>query len=173
MAKKAACALPDAALPDKGKVREALLVEMRAALAAMAKSARDAADGATHVENRSEGDKDMRATEESYVARGKAMRTEELADELARAESSAFRAYVAADPIGPGALVRVMVDDAPRVFLVSAYGGGRALKMDGIEITVVAPATPVGTALVGKRVGDDFELAVRGAMREWVIDAIA
>ncbi len=160
-------------LPDKALVREALLAEMRAALAAMARSARDAAEGATHEENRSEGDKDMRATEESYVARGKAMRTEELADELARAESSAFRVYTATDPIGPGALVRVLIDDAPRVFLVSAYGGGRTLKLDGVEITVVAPATPVGAALVGKRVGDDFELAIKGAMREWVIDAIA
>jgi transcription elongation GreA/GreB family factor len=160
-------------LPDKTVVREALLEEMRAALAAMARSARDAAEGATHEENRSEGDKDMRATEESYVARGKAMRTEELADELARAESGAFRAYAATDPIGPGALVRVLVDDAERTFLVSVYGGGRTLKVGGTEITVVAPATPVGGALVGKRVGDDFELAVRGALREWVIDAIA
>jgi transcription elongation GreA/GreB family factor len=162
-----------AALPDKAKVRNALLEEMRAALAAMARSARDAAEGATHVENRSEGDKDMRATEESYVARGKAMRTEELADELARAESGTFREYDATDAVGPGALVRVRVDDAPRVFLVSAYGGGRTLRVGGIEITVVAPATPVGSALVGKRVGDDFELAIKGAMREWVIDAIA
>ena len=161
------------ALPDKTKVREALLVEMRAALEAMARSARDAAEGATHEESRSEGDKDMRATEESYVARGKAMRTEELADELARAESGAFRAYVAVDAIGPGALVRVLVDEAPRLFLVSAYGGGRTLRVDGHEITVVAPATPVGGALVGKRVGDDFELAIKGALREWSIDAIA
>lgn len=160
-------------LPSKEKVREALLVEMRAALAAMAKSARDAAEGATHEENRSEGDKDMRATEESYVARGKAMRTEELADELARAEVAPLRSFGEHDAIAPGALVRVLVDDAPRLFLVSMQGGGRTLKIDGQEITVVTPATPVGGVLVGKRVGDDFELAVRGAMREWVIDAIA
>lgn len=161
------------ALPEKAKVREALLGEMQAALAAMARSAKDAAEGATHVENRSEGDKDMRATEESYVARGKAMRTEELADELARLSAGVWRGYGEDDAIGPGALVRVVVDEAPRVFLVSAQGGGRALVVEGVEITVVTPATPVGHALVGKRVGDDFELAVRGAMREWLIDAIA
>ena len=162
-----------AALPDKARVREALLAEMRAALAAMARSARDAAEGATHEESRSEGDKDMRATEESYVARGKAMRTEELADELARAEASAWRGYSDGDAIGPAALVRVMVDDAPRTFLLAAYGGGRTLWVDGLEILVITLASPVGRALVGKRVGDDFELAVKGAMREWVIEAIA
>lgn len=160
-------------LPSKEKVREALLAEMRAALEAMAKSARDAAEGATHEENRSEGDKDMRATEESYVARGKAMRTEELADELVRAEVAPLRAFGEDDAIAPGALVRVLVDEAPRVFFLSMQGGGRTLKVGAIEVTVVTPATPVGGALVGKRVGDDFELAVRGALREWVIDAIA
>jgi transcription elongation GreA/GreB family factor len=161
------------ALPDKAKVREALVADMREALASMARSAKDAADGATHAENRSEGDKDMRATEDSYVARGKAMRTEELAEELGRLEASAWRAYGEDDAIGPGALVRVLVDDAPRVFLVSAHGGGRALVVDGCEIAVVTAKTPVGGALVGKRVGDDFELAIKGATREWVVDAIA
>jgi len=160
-------------LPDKKKVREALLVAMREALSAMARAAKDAAEGATHEESRSEGDKDMRATEESYVARGKAMRAEELADELGRAESNVWRVYGDTDPIGPGALVRVLVDDAPRLFLLSVQGGGRSLRVDGHEITVVTPVTPVGAALIGKRVGDDFELAIKGAMREWVIDAIA
>lgn len=167
MAKKAP------ALPDKARVREALLVAMRAALAAMARAAKDAAEGATHEESRSEGDKDMRATEESYVARGKAMRTEELADELGRAEATAFRAFSEADSIAAGALVRVLVDDAPRTFLLAPYGGGRAVEVDGQEITVLTAASPVGRALVGKRVGDDFELPIKGAMREWVIDAIA
>jgi transcription elongation GreA/GreB family factor len=160
------------ALPDKAAVREALLASMRDALASMARSAKDAADGATHVENRSEGDKDMRATEESYVARGKAMRTEALAEELGRLEATAFRAYRDDDAIGPGALVRVTIEDAPRLFLVSAHGGARTLTVDAIEITVVTPATPVGRALVGKRVGDDFELTIKGAVRECVIDAI-
>jgi transcription elongation GreA/GreB family factor len=164
---------PAAALADKAKVYGALLAEMRAALAAMAKSAKDAADGATHEENRSEGDKDMRATEESYVARGKAMRTEELAEELVRAEQLVLRTFATDDAIAPSALVRVLVDEQPRVFFVSTQGGGRELTIDGATITVVTAASPVGRALIGKRIGDDFELAVRGAMREWVIEAVA
>jgi transcription elongation GreA/GreB family factor len=160
-------------LPDKAKVRDALIASMREALAVMAHSAKDAAQGATHAESRSEGDKDMRATEESYVARGKAMRTEELAEELGRAEATRWRDYGAKDAIAAGALVLVSIDEAPRVFLVSGYGGGRVLVVDRVEITVVAPATPVGRALCGKKVGDDLELAIKGAMREWVIDAIS
>jgi transcription elongation GreA/GreB family factor len=160
-------------LPDKAKVRDALLASMREALASMARSAKDSAEGATHAENRSEGDKDMRATEESYVARGKAMRAEELSGELGRLEATPFRDYGKGDAIGPGALVGVMIDDAPRVFLVSAHGGGSTLRIGKVEVTVVTPATPVGRALAGKRVGDDFELTIKGAVRECVVDAVA
>jgi transcription elongation GreA/GreB family factor len=160
-------------LPEKAKVREALLAALREGLAAMARSAMDSAAGATHEENRSEGDKDMRATEESYVARGKAMRAEELAEELAKAELLVMRSFGEDDPIAPSAIVRVLVEGEPKLFFVSTQGGGRTLKVDGHELTVVTPASPVGRALVGKKVGDDFELAVKGALREWEIDAVA
>lgn len=164
---------PHAPLPDKRAVRDALVVAIRASLERTAHAARDAAEGATHEESRAEGDKDMRATEQSYVARGQAMRAEEIAEQLARLEASALRAYGEGDEIGPGALVRVLVDDAPRVFFVVPWGGGTELDVGGVAITVITPSSPVGRALVGRQRGDDFELAVRGAPREWVIDEVA
>ncbi len=159
--------------PDKTAVRDALLAAMRAALATMARAAEDARLGATHEENRSEGDKDMRATEQSYLARGQAMRAEELAEQLQRLEVMALASFDAAAAIGPGALVRVTVEDESRTFFVVPYGGGTELVVAGEKVTVVTPASPVGRALVGRRAGDDFELAARGAMREWVIDAVS
>ena len=59
-----------------------------------------------------------------------------------------------------------------RVFFVVPWGGGSELEVAGTIVTVITPASPVGRALVGRRAGDDFELAVRGAMREWEIDEI-
>lgn len=159
-------------LPAKSAVHEALRVAMQHALAAIAHSAKDAAAGATHEENRSEGDKDMRATEQSYIARGQAMRAEELAEQLQRLEGMELRAYGAEDAIGPSALVRVLVDGAPRVFFVAPWGGGHELEVGGAKVMVITPASPVGRALVGRRAGEDFELAVKGALREWEIDAI-
>lgn len=162
-----------AGLPDKRAVRDALLASMHAALSAIAHSAKDAADGATHEENRSEGDKDMRATEQSYIARGQAMRAEELAEQVHRLESLEPRAFVEDDAIAPGALVRVLVEGAPRVFFVVPWGGGTEVEVGATTVLVITPASPVGRALVGRKVGEDFELAVKGALREWEIDAIA
>jgi transcription elongation GreA/GreB family factor len=158
--------------PDKAAVKEALRAVLARTLAAIASSAKDAAEGATHEENRSEGDKDMRATEQSYVARGQAMRAEELAEELQRLEGLPLRAFGEDDPIGPGALVRVSVEGEARTFFVVPWGGGTELDVDGTKVLVLTPGSPVGRALVGRRAGEELELMQRGKLREWVIEAV-
>src|SRR5690606_17653583 len=71
---------PPMALPDKQAVRDALRAALAKALEAMAEAARQTREGAVHEESRAEGDKDMRSTEQSYLARGQAMRAEALAE---------------------------------------------------------------------------------------------
>ena len=160
-------------LPDKSAVNEALRAALASTLAAVAHAAKDAAEGATHEENRSEGDKDMRATEQSYVARGQAMRAEELAEEVARLESTPLRTFAAGEPIAAGALVRVSIDgEDERVLFVVPWGGGTELDVGGTRVTVITPVSPVGRALCGRCAGDDFELTQRGAVREWVIEDV-
>lgn len=160
-------------MPDKGTVREALRAALASTLATLVHAAKDAAAGATHEDSRAEGDKDMRATEQSYIARGQAMRAEELADELARLEATPLRAFGEDDAIAPGALVRVSIDgDEERVLFVIPWGGGTELVVGRVKVTVVTPSSPVGQALVGRRQGDDFELKQRGAVREWVIEEV-
>jgi len=160
-------------LPDKKAVRDALRASIAKALEAMSEAARQTREGATHEESRAEGDKDMRSTEQSYLARGQAMRAEALGEELTRLEATPLRTYGEDDAIGPGALVRVNVDEAERVFFVVPQGGGTELEVDRVRVTVVTPSSPVGAALIGRRAGEDFELPVRGVRREWVIEEIA
>lgn len=161
------------ALPDKVAVRAALLASLRASLEAMAHAAAQTREGAVHEEARAEGDKDMRATEQSYLARGQAMRAEELAEQVHRLEATPLPRFGEGDAIAPGALVRALVEDEPRVLFVVEQGGGTELEVAGTRVTVITPGSPVGRALVGRRVGEDLELRTRGAVREWVVDAIA
>jgi transcription elongation GreA/GreB family factor len=161
------------ALPDKKLVRDALIAALRDALAATIGAAESARQGAVHEESRAEGDKDMRSTEQSYLARGQAMRAEELAEQLQRLELLPMRTFGEDDVIAPGALVRVSADEEERIFFVVPQGGGTELSIEAVRVTVVTPSSPLGAALVGRRAGDDFELAVRGRRREWVIEEIA
>jgi transcription elongation GreA/GreB family factor len=159
-------------LPDKTAVRHALEAALERALETMANAARTTREGAIHEDSRAEGDKDMRSTEQSYLARGQAMRVEELAEQLQRLRSTSLTKFDTGAAIAIGALVLACVDDTPRVFFVMAQGAGIVLRVDGVEITVVTPSSPVGQALLGKQCGDDFELPMRGAVRAWVIESI-
>jgi transcription elongation GreA/GreB family factor len=165
------CAVPSK-LPPKSAVREALRALLAEAHARAVSAASATRDGAVHEESRAEGDKDMRSTEQSYLARGQAMRVEELAEQLQRIELAPLREYGEADPIGPFALVRVSVDEEQRTFFVVPFGGGAELEVSGARITVVTASSPVGAALMGRRAGEDFELRTRGAAREWVVEEI-
>jgi transcription elongation GreA/GreB family factor len=151
-------------------VKAALRAALEEALRVIAHAAAQSREGAVHAESRAEGDKDMRSTEQSYLARGQAMRTEELAEQLQRLEALPTAPLRSGAPITAGTLVSVLVDDEPRVFYVVPMGGGTELTVAGTKITVVTPSSPVGAALLGKTPGDSFELTQRGKLREWEID---
>lgn len=148
----------------------ALLSAVQRDLARMSALAKDTAEGATHEEARSEGDKDMRATEQSYIARGQAMRAEELADTLGRLEQFQAPDYSGERPIGAGALIEVDVEGETKWLYLMPVAGGTELSVDGTTVMVITPSSPVGRHIVGKLAGDAFELAQAGRTREWVIE---
>lgn len=163
----------DARLPAASAVRETLCASLERTLATMAEAARQTREGATHEDSRAEGDKDMRSTEQSYLARGQAMRVEDLVEQIQRLRALVLPETAAGGAVVvTGSVVLVDVEGTSRVLFVVPWGGGTVLRVGGIETTVIAPSSPVGAALVGKRVGDSFELRVRGAVREWSIEAI-
>jgi transcription elongation GreA/GreB family factor len=60
------------------------------------------------------------------------------------------------------------------VFL-APVGAGIELTMpdgDGF-VTVVTPASPLGKAILGRRVGDTVEVVVKGEPREWTVTFVA
>jgi transcription elongation GreA/GreB family factor len=161
-------------LPDKHAVQKALVDALERALSTMVNAARATREGAVHEDSRAEGDKDMRSTEQSYLARGQAMRAEDLAEQLQRLRAEKVVAFGAGDAIAVGALVLVEVDAAARRALyVSPYGAGAVLRVGNVEVTVVTPSSPMGQALLGKQAGDDFELRTRGVERSYVIAGVA
>lgn len=154
--------------------KRALVDELIARTRAAAETARAAhaaaVEGTTHADARAENDKDTRGLEQSYLARGQAARVEELEAELAELETMAVRAFTARDAVAVGALVAVEEDDERRELLVAPCGGGTLLA-GGVQ--VVTPRSPLGRALLGRRVDDDVEVHLPGKLRELVVIAIA
>src|SRR5215216_1119038 len=146
---------------DKQELWESLKSRLESELAKAQKRARDAAEGATHEENRAEGDKDMRATEASYVARGQAGRASEMEEAFVRVSALELLDFKPGARIAISALIELLHDGKRlHYFLVPAAGGER-LTVEGHEIQTLTPQSPLGRALLGATEGDEAELPAR------------
>lgn len=159
--------LTEVPAPDKRAIVEAACAALRAEADAMRRSADATRRAATHEEARPENDKDTRALEQSYLARGQAERVVQLEEAEKRLRFMPLPS--AAGAVALAAVVAVEVDGEPRVLFVAEVGGGLRVEVDGAAVQLVTPASPLGRALLGKREGGDFELRVQGRVREYVV----
>lgn len=153
-------------LARKKALVQELASRLRAELDAMERAQRATVEGATSEEAKPENDKDTRALEQSYLARGQARRVEDLRDGVARVGVMPVRPFPEDAAIALGALVTIEEDDADSVLFIAPYGGG--LRLTGGE-QVVTPASPLGKSLIGKVAGDDCELLLAGRTRAFSI----
>lgn len=151
---------------DKVKILRAVMEELEEELRRQLAAQQTAADGATHAEARAETKWDTCGLEQSYLARGHARQFETLAKQVEE-----LRAFVPPDfssqPIGIGALLEAEMGGETMVFFLLNCGGGTELLVDGREITVITPESPVGMAVTGKRQGErySFRAGVEGMIR--------
>jgi transcription elongation GreA/GreB family factor len=150
----------------KPALRDELVRALRDALAAAAAAHASATEGITHADSKQESDKDTRAIEQSYVARGVAMRVEELRTGLADVEKMSLAKH---EKIASGALVTVEDEDGAHRYFVAPAGGGTMLS-GGVQ--VVTPKSPLGRALCGKLAEDDVEVVLGGKPRAFTITRV-
>ena len=140
---------------DKERILMAVLSELEEDLRRQLAAQETAAAGATHVEAKAETKWDTCGLEQSYLARGHAQQFEALAKQVEE-----LRAFSAPDfsgkPIGAGALIEVEMGGERMVFILLNCGGGIELTVDRHAITVITPESPVGAALLGKKLGQTY-----------------
>jgi transcription elongation GreA/GreB family factor len=155
-------------LPDKATLRAELLERLRADLDPLERAHQAALEGATHEESKPENSKDTRALEQSYLARGQALRVADARRAVADVAAMSVDRVRGDQPVRVGALVTTVEGDDERLVFVAPHGGGSVLA--GGTVHVVTPPSPLGRALVGRSAGDACELTLGG--RERVIDVV-
>lgn len=157
---------------DKRALIEQLAWRIRQSAAVAQRATEDAAsaarDGATPAEKR----EDARvALEFQSLAKGQSMRADKARAELAALEAFRPAPLAGNSRITVGAIVEVEDGDEGRTFFLAPVGAGVELTGDGGDgfLSVVTPASPVGRAVLGRKVGDTFEVDVKGDAREWRI----
>lgn len=158
-------------LPSKAELKAELVKALTEALETLERAQQDAVIGATHAEAKPENDKDTRALEQSYLARGQAARVEELRAAVADVSLLPVRDFEEDAPIALGALVTLEEGDKLVRMYLARHGGGTRLA--GGAVQVVTTRSPLGEALLGKRAGDSCEVRVAGKQRSLDILEVA
>jgi transcription elongation GreA/GreB family factor len=157
--------------PSKEALRDELVQVLAADLATRQRTYRTAREAATHDEAKPENDKDTRALEQSYLARGEALRVEELVLALAEVKAMALRPLRPDEPATLGALVTTEEDGVRALLWLAPHGGGTRLA--GGAVQVLTPRSPLGGAILGKGTGDECEVVLAGKRRTPTIVEVA
>jgi transcription elongation GreA/GreB family factor len=147
------------------RLRESARVAEQASEAA----AEEARSGATPAERREDS---RTALEFSRMARAQARRATQTRSDLDALAGWQPATLPAGASIELGALVEVEDEQGHGLtFFLAPVGAGEELAGPGGDgfLSVATPASPLGRAVIGRRVGDTVEVRLEGGLREWTI----
>lgn len=162
-------------LEDKREILQLLIARLQAEAESLIQAAQAAHEAATHAESKAEDHHDTRGLEASYLAGAQAERVAQLQSLISVFRLMPLKAFGPKDAVEPGALVELKAAETGRVsrYLVVPRGGGSGVSWKGSPIQVIAPQSPLGEALVGRRLGEEFEVETQGAVREYEVVSVA
>jgi hypothetical protein len=111
-------------------------------------------EGGNDAESKAEGKYDTLAIEENYLADGLARQALAAAEAMAEIEQMPLRTFKGDDPIDLGTLVELEFPAAREWFFLAPSGGGTEIQHEEETVTVITPESPLGSQLIGSRVGD-------------------
>lgn len=153
-----------------GQLEAQLLKQAREAGRSATELASEARDGASSKEKTVDS---RVAIEYASLARGQKQRAEKASAELRSLQGFVPKTIPRRAPIEVGAIVEIEDEDTGegRTFFLAPVGAGMTLRGpdgDG-HLSVVTPASPIGRAVQGRRLGDVIDVTVKGEVREWKI----
>ncbi len=118
---------------------------------------------------KSDGKYDTRATEANYLADGQRQRISDLEQELIMLEEIPTRDLTSEEEVGIGSLVEISVNETQRKYFISPTAGGTLLSINKEVVMVISVFSPIGSEILGYKIGDSFEVEINGTIREYKI----
>ncbi len=154
---------------DKQELIQKFATVIAQDLAIFTQAALAAHEAATHTESKAEDQYDTRAVEASYLAGAQSKRAMELEEMRALYQHVDLRPFGPETPIASTALVQLECDGKATFYLVMPKGGGLSVTQEGKTVHVVTPLSPLGQAVMGRKVGDSVDVAVQRTIKEYEI----
>jgi transcription elongation GreA/GreB family factor len=154
---------------NKAELLQLIIARLSRDLDVLFTAAKTAHEAATHDENAPDNKYDTLALEASYVAQGQANRAQEIRKSIEIYKRLKPR-EADADTIRLASLVTLEDGDgtAKLVFL-GPVEGGLKIEHQGKTIVVITPASPLGSELLGRNVGDTVEIEAGTGRTEYEI----
>lgn len=157
---------------EKAELLQLIITRLSHDLDVLSGAARTAHEAATHAENIPDNKYDTLALEASYIAQAQANRASEI-----RQAIEAFKHLRLHQANGQvvrlAALVNLEAEDgSTRMVFVGPREGGLKVSSPYGEVVVITPASPLGSVLIGKSVGDMVETGEGGGRMEYEIVAV-
>jgi transcription elongation GreA/GreB family factor len=138
---------------NKSDLLNQIIASLHANLEALQKAARASHAEATHESSKPENKYDTRGLEAAYLAGGQARQAREILDSIKIYSALEVKAFGPRDPIELSALVELEADRGRSFYFIGPKSGGLEFAMDGQEVTVITPQSPLGQNLMGKSAG--------------------
>jgi transcription elongation GreA/GreB family factor len=154
---------------NKTALRDAILQQLRSELATQTRAAQLARDEAISEESRPENKWDTHSQEAAYLAEGQAKLAAEIVKSIEFYSTLPLPDFGPADPIALGALVGLdgrATTDKRTWFFLGPRAGGIEVIVDGTNILVLTPQSPLGRQLLGKQIGETVIAPGRGKSGE-------
>jgi len=143
---------------DKRKILDQIIRYLENEIEALAAAAQDAREYSTDEETRAEDKYDTRATESSYLANGQGMLAAEVAESLRVYKTLEVRAFAPGELIGLTALVEINGRVGTDYYFIGPRAGGVEVELDGHQVLVITPHSPLGQILMGRCEGDAIRM---------------
>ncbi len=142
----------------KEKILNELIEKMKAEMHELEAAAKSNKDFATDQEFKAESKYDTRSLEASYLASAEAKRVEDLKLEIQMLEEVDLKLSAKSDEVCIGSLVNLRHKDQDRSYFLIPTAGGTLLKVEDQAVLVVSVFSPLGDAVLGLKVGEEFEV---------------
>lgn len=151
-------------MATKRHILNMIIASLRRELDACMMAAREATAAATDPGSKAENKYDTRSLEASYLARGQALRVSELHEAVLTFETLSLIEFAPNQAIITGALVVLADKNEEALYFFGPCAGGTSVELDGQEILVITPASPLGRELLGKKAGETIRLSSGSTM---------
>jgi len=128
-------------------------------------------EAATHAESKAENKYDTRGLEAAYLADGQRRRLHEIEQAL-----SSYRNFPVRTPdpesIKLGALVVLETAGERRWVFLGPDAAGLQLLVEGAQVLVISPRSPLGQALLGRSAGEEVDVQVGDRRQRYEVVAV-